>query len=79
MPCQCPAAERAHLWRARLGLRDATGQVQAVCFKALESAVEVYGDVSGDTEKAPEHFSSEEMAERLASCVAAVPFTARIT
>ena len=74
-PCQCPAAERVHLWRARLGLRDATGQVQAVCFKALESVVEVYGDVSSDAEKAPGHFSSEEIAERLASCVAAVPFT----
>ena len=78
-PCQCSAAQRVHLWRARLGLRDATGQVQAVCFKALESVVEVYGDVSSDAEKAPEHFGSEEIAEHLASCVAAVPFTARIT
>ena len=78
-PCQCPVAERTHLWRARVGLRDATGQIQAVCFRALEAVVSVYGDASGDDEKAPLHFSTEEVAERLAARVAAVPFTARIT
>ena len=47
-PCRCTMANRVHLWRARLGLRDATGQIQAVCFRAIESVVQVYGEANGD-------------------------------
>ena len=78
-PCQCGEAKRVHLWRAKLGLRDATGHIQAVCFRAIESVVKVYEDASGDSGKAPEHFSTDEMAQLLAIHVSAVPFTARIT
>ena len=78
-PCACGAV-RVALWRAKVGLRDATGHLQATCFDALGQAIRVYTQASGDTEHAaPADFSTDDMANKVASYISAVPFTARLT
>ena len=78
-PCGCGATRVQH-WRAKVGMRDATGQLQATCFEALAAVVGAYRAISGDTARTrPEDFASEEMASTLAAYVGAIPFTARLT
>ena len=78
-PCNC-GASRVALWRVKLGLRDATSQLQATCFDAIADVVKLYKDIAHDAEHVgPEDFADEAMADIVASYIAAVPFTARLT
>jgi hypothetical protein len=77
--CNC-GASRVELYRVKLGLRDSTGQLRATCFDTFENVVNVYKEAIGSTcDLAPKDFSTDEMASKLATHIAAVPFTARIT
>ena len=77
--CACGDV-RVALWRTKLGLRDATGQLQATCFGAIAAVVSVYAAGAGEpVEISPDAFSTDEMAGKVASYIAAVPFTVRLT
>ena len=78
-PCTC-GASRVVLWRVKIGLRDATGQLQATCFDAFADVIKLYNDVAHDTEHVrPEDFVDGAMTDIVASYIGAVPFTARLT
>ena len=55
-------------------------QFQATCFDAIGDVIHIYTEAAGDSTKSePEHCADEEMAGRVASYIAAMPFTARLT
>ena len=73
--CGCSQPKPTSLWKASLLLQDATAQVSATVFDALDSLVATFADGDPDRHKPESYFENPDDVQELQLCIAAVPFT----